>query len=115
MEILKRPAEVVFLGKHRQRRRAAALVGLHHVGHGRALADHAGGGRAALVLGHQRRAGVRERLAERAALATLGHLPLEFGQRSLALAPLHALARGVDQLFEAHRHQVRASSLVRFT
>ena len=40
-QVVERAAEVRALGEDRQRRRAAALVGLDDVGHRRALADHA--------------------------------------------------------------------------
>ncbi len=55
-QVVQRAAEVALLGEHRQRGRAAALVGGHDLGAGAALADHAGRRRAALVLGYQRRA-----------------------------------------------------------
>jgi hypothetical protein len=98
------PAEVRLLGEHRQRGGAAALVGAHDVGAAGAFADGAGRGRAALVLGDQRRARPRQRLGERAALGHRTRLGLQLGERALALAPVQSLARRADQLFQADGH-----------
>ena len=64
-EVLERAAEARSLGQHRQRRRAAALVGADDVLQLEIVADHAGRRRAALVLGDHRQAGPGQRLGER--------------------------------------------------
>jgi hypothetical protein len=58
---------------------------------------------------------VRQRLVERPPLAARGHLAFEVGKRAGLLALVEAAPRGAHQLFEANRHQARASSLVLLT
>jgi hypothetical protein len=53
-QVVERAAEMALLGEDRQRRGASALVGLDDLGDRGALADLAGAGRAALVLGDDR-------------------------------------------------------------
>src|SRR5439155_6383869 len=92
----------------------AAFVGAHHLAHARALAYRPRRGRATLVLGDQRGARPRERLAERPALSARGRVELDLGQRPPVLPLLDAVVRGRDQLLEPHAH-AGASSLVRST
>ncbi len=58
-QVVERAAEAGRLGEDRERGGAAALVGADHVLELEVLADHAGRGRAALVLGDQRESGPR--------------------------------------------------------
>src|SRR4051812_9438510 len=103
-QVVERAPEVVPLREHRQRRCAAALVGADDLLDLGALADDPGGRGAALVLRHERGAGMRERLGEGAALACRRDLGLERRQRPFALARLQSLARGGDQLVESEAH-----------
>src|SRR5215211_7082339 len=96
----RRLVELERLGQDRQRRRGAALVGLDDVGDRRALADHAGRRRAALVLGDQRYAGARERLLERALLRAVVERALELRQRGALAAARDLVARVVDDAVE---------------
>src|SRR5215218_3596442 len=99
-QVVERAAEVERLGQDRQRGRAAALVGLDDLGDRRALADHAGRRRAALVLGDQRHAGARERLLERALLRAVVERALELRQRGALAAARDLVARVVDDAVE---------------
>src|SRR4029453_18993807 len=98
-QVVERAAEVRALGEDRQRRGAAALVGLDDLGHGGALADHPGRRGPALVLGDPGGAGARERLAERAPLGPVVERGLQLRERGRPAPAVELLpCRGDDPL-----------------
>ena len=99
-QVLERAAEVHALGDDRQRRRAAALIGLDDLLHRRALADDPGRRRAPLVLGDHGQAGARERFAERPALRPLVERRLQLVQRRGPAPALELLPRRLDDPLE---------------
>src|SRR5829696_2001393 len=108
-QVVERAAEVLLLGQDRQGGRTAALVGPGDLANLRALADHPGRRRAALVLGDHRGSGLRQGLPEGTALAPGLDLPLELRERPLAPALLEPLAGRREDALEPHAHAAGAS------
>ena len=108
-QVLQRAAEVRLVGEHRERRRAAALVGADLGGDGRRVGgDLAGAGRAPLELGDQREPGAHQRLVEGAVLAAAGESRLEVGLRELAATRVDPLPGPGDELLDHSHLTVRA-------
>jgi hypothetical protein len=107
-QVLERPAEVALVGEHRERRRAAALVGAHLGRDGSRGGDIPGAGRAALELGDQREPGPHQGLVERAVLAARGQAGFEVRLRRLAAALLHPFSRHRDQLLDHCHLRIKA-------
>ena len=112
-QVVERAAEVRGLREDRQRRGAAALVGLDDLRHARARADVPGARGAALVLGDHPDARDGDGLRERAVLARSGELALQVGLRHLALPAVDVVTGRLDDVVE-HAH-AGASSPVRAT
>ena len=96
---------MTLVGEHRERRRAAALIGLHLLGDYSRRGNVTGAGRTTLELGNQREARTHQRLAEGPILAASGQARLEVRLWNLATALLHPFLRHRDQLLD-HCHWI---------